>query len=231
VLTPLETTEPRRLLDERAPFLGTRREDLFDAALADDRMHRTAEPEIREQLDQIDPPHRRLVDEVLPLPAAVQPPRDRQLGVVERSVAFGVVEEQLDLAEVHRSAAARACVEHVVGLLRAQLGGRQRAGRPDDRVGDVRLAGAVWADDHGDARLEAHLDRIGERLEAAQLDRAQVHADRRLAVAADAYPGRRSFRLDLGGVFPRPAYASSAMARMSSRDIFPTSSGCAWRTC
>ena len=53
--------------------------------------------------------------------------------------------------------------------------GRQRAGRPDDRVGDVRLAGAVRPDDDGDAGLELQLERVRERLEAAQAERAQVH--------------------------------------------------------
>ena len=38
------------------------------------------------------------------------------------------------------------------------------------------LPGAVRPDDDRDPRLEAHLDRVDERLEAAQLDRLQVHA-------------------------------------------------------
>jgi hypothetical protein len=46
--------------------------------------------------------------------------------------------------------------------------GSQRARRPDDRVGDVRLAGAVRSDDHGDAGLELQLEGVRERFEAAQ---------------------------------------------------------------
>ena len=91
--------------------------------------------------------------------------------VVERGpIAVRVVEDELDLAVVRRRAARGAGEEHVVGLLGAQLGRAERAGRPDDRVGDVRLARAVRADDDGDARLEPHLDRVRERLEAAQRD-------------------------------------------------------------
>src|SRR5262249_17146880 len=56
---------------------------------------------------------------------------------------------------------------------------------PHERVGDVRLAGAVRADDDRNPRLEAYLDRVGKRLEAAQLDRLQVHAARSLPPATD----------------------------------------------
>src|SRR5581483_12180150 len=87
------------------------------------------------------------------------------------------------------AAARRAREEDVVRLLRAELARAEGAGGPADRVGDVRLAGAVRADDHADARLEAHLDRIREGLEATQLDGAEVHR-------GAGYPAPR---LSLGG--------------------------------
>src|SRR5205823_10830808 len=120
-----------------------------------------------------------------PLAAPVRPAGDGELRVVQRAVAGRVVEEQLDLTELDRAAPVRARVEHVVWLLGPQLGGSEGASRPHDRVGDVGLPGAVRPDDHGDARLETNLDRLGERLEAAQLDRAQVHERGRLASGAD----------------------------------------------
>src|SRR5207253_1099138 len=83
--------------------------------------------------------------------------------------------------------------------------------------GDVGLAGAVRADDDADARLETDLDRVGERLEAAQLDRLEVHAPRTLPRAADAACD--------------PDYASSAIASRSSRVTLPTSSGWSLVTC
>ena len=172
VLAALEAPEPGGLLEQGAAFLGLRAENLLDAALADDRVHPSAEAEIGEELDEVDAAHGRAVQEVLTFAAAVQPPRDRELGVRQRPFAFRVVEEQLDLAEVFGRAAAPSCEEDVVRLLRAELGGGQRAGRPDDRIGDVRLAGAVRTDDDGNARLETNLDRFRERLEAAQLDGA-----------------------------------------------------------
>ena len=58
VPAPLEAAEAGGLLDEPAPLLGLRAEDLLDAALADDRAHLAAEADVREQLDEIGAPHR-----------------------------------------------------------------------------------------------------------------------------------------------------------------------------
>ena len=104
VAAGLEAAEPRGLLDQRPALGGPRGEDRLDLALADDRVHPLAEPEVGEQLDEVEPPHSRPVDEVLTLAAAVQPPRDGELCVVDGQRAVGVVEEELDLAEVRRSA-------------------------------------------------------------------------------------------------------------------------------
>ena len=105
--------------------------------------------------------------------------RRRAIDTSEKSrsghVAVLVVEDELDLAVLRRLTLAATREEDVVGLLGAQLGGRQRSRCPDDRVGDVRLTGAVRADDDGDARLERELERVGKRLEAADAERAQVH--------------------------------------------------------
>src|SRR5581483_5351498 len=76
----LEAPEPRSLLDERAPLLRLRREDRLDLALPDDRVHPLPETEVGEQLDEVEPAHGRLVDEVLPLAAAMEPARDGELG-------------------------------------------------------------------------------------------------------------------------------------------------------
>ena len=167
----LELAEPCRLLHELPPLVRLGREHRLDLALADDGVHRAAEPDVGEQLDEVGAANLRLVDEVLALAAAVQPPRDRDLREVELAEAAAlVVEDELDLAALRRRPALGAVEEHVVGLLGAQLGRGQRAGRPDDRVGDVRLARAVRPDDDGDARLELQLERVRERLEAAQAD-------------------------------------------------------------
>ena len=153
--TALELAEPGGFLEQRAAVLRLGGEHGLDLPLADDRVHRTAEPDVREQLDEVDASHRRLVDEVLALAAAHEATGDRDLAVVELGeTAVLVVEDELDLAVLGRRAVAAAGEEHVVGLLGPQLRGRERARRPDDRVGDVGLARAVRADDDGDARLE-----------------------------------------------------------------------------
>ena len=133
-MTPaLELPEPGGLLDERAPILRLRREHLLDLALADDRVHRRAEPDVREDLDEVGAPHGRAVDEVLALGAAHEPARDRDLGEVEvRPGAVLVVEDELDLAVLGRLPVAAAGEEDVVGLLGAKLG-RRRASPPPRR--------------------------------------------------------------------------------------------------
>ena len=172
----LELAEAGRLLDQRAPLGRLRGEDLLDPALPDDGVHLAAEADVGQQLDDVGAAHVRPVDEILALAAAMEAPGDRELRELERPVPVLVVEEELDLGEGRGLAAVTAGVEDVVRLLRAELARAQAAGGPDDRVRDVRLPRAVRADDHGDARLEAHLDRVRKRLEAAQLDRTQMHA-------------------------------------------------------
>ena len=193
MLAALELAEPGRLLDEVAPVLGLRGQHGVDLSLRDDRVHRAAEADVREQLDEVGAAHRGLVDEVLALAAADEAARDRDLAEVDlvAEAAVLVVEDELDLAVVGRRSGRRAPEEHVVGLLGPELRRGQRAGGPDDRVGDVRLAGAVRADDDGDARLELELDRVDERLEAADPDGLEMHVSRTLT--ADA-PDCRTLR-------------------------------------
>src|SRR5207237_4129744 len=129
---------PRGALEQHAPLLRLARQDLLDLPLADHRAVAAAEARIREQLDEVGAADRRAVDEVLALAAAVEAPSDRDLAEVElleRSV--GVVEEELDLAELGRRAAGRAGEEDVVRLFGAQLVRAQAAGCPEQRVGHV----------------------------------------------------------------------------------------------
>ena len=156
----LEAAESRRLLDQGSALGRLRREDRLHLALADDRVHPLAEPEVGQQLDEVEPPDSRTIDEVLAFAAAMQPARHRELREVDGQGTVGVVEEELDLAEIRSPARAAAGEEDVVGLLGPQLGRAERAGGPANRIRDVGLAGAVRADDHADARLETDLDRV-----------------------------------------------------------------------
>src|SRR5262249_44907354 len=51
MLPPLEAAEAGGFLQQLTALFGLRAEDLLDAALADDRVHPAAEPEVGEQLD------------------------------------------------------------------------------------------------------------------------------------------------------------------------------------
>ena len=161
----LELAETGGLLDERAAILRLRGEHLLDLPLADDRVHRGAEPDVGEELDEVGPAHGRPVDEVLALAAAHEAAGDRHLAEVELPEASVlVVEDELDLAVIRGLAIPGPGEEDVVRLLGAKLGRRERARGPDDRVRDVRLAGAVRADDDRDARLEHDLERVRRRI-------------------------------------------------------------------
>jgi hypothetical protein len=218
VLAALEAAEARCLLEQCATLLRLAREDLLDAPLADDRGS-GRQAHLGEQLDQVDAPNRRPVEQILPLAAAVQPAGERDLG--ERQPGQSpvlVVEDELDLAEVRAAATGGAGEQHVVGLLGAQLGGRERARRPEQRVGDVRLPGAVRPDDDGDARLEPDLDRVRKRLEAAQAERAQVHACVSLTIGSAAASSLRARRVPASlPPAPRPSSRGRCRRRPARR--------------
>ncbi len=101
VAAALEASEPGGLLDQLAPFVRLRVEHRLDATLGDDRPQAPTETDVGQQLDEVDAAYRRLVDEVLPLPASLELAGDRNLGVGKiRPGAVGIVEQQLDFAEV-----------------------------------------------------------------------------------------------------------------------------------
>ena len=130
----LEAPEAGGFLDERAALLGLRGEDRLHLALPDDRVHALAEAEVGEQLDEVEAPYCGPVEEVLALTAAMEAARDRQLRVVDGKCPVGVVEHELDLAEVGGAAPGRAGEEDVVRLLGAELQRAERAGGPADGV-------------------------------------------------------------------------------------------------
>ena len=156
--------------------LGLGRQHLLHPSLADDRVHLMAEPgSPSSSSTSVRRTAARLI-EVLPVAASMKPARDRELAVRQRPVTGGVVEDHFDVAVIDTVRPAEPAEEDVLRLLGPEGARSQAPGRPDDGVGDVRFPRAVRPDDDGHPRLEANLDRVRERLEAAQLDRAQVHA-------------------------------------------------------
>ena len=145
-------------------------------------MHRPTEADVGQQLDEIRPAYGCLVHQVLTLATAHEAARNRNLAEVDllAEAAVLVVEHELHLAVVGGGPSVRATEEHVVGLFGTELRRRQRAGSPHDCVGNVRLTGAVRPDDDGHPRLERQLERVDERLEAADPDRLEMHVEETL---------------------------------------------------
>ena len=165
------------LLDEAAALLGRGRQDGVELALADDHVHLAADAGVGEQLLDVEQAAGLAVDRVLGAAVAEHGPRDRDLGVVDRQRAVGVVDGEDDLGAAQRRAAGGAGEDDVLHLAAAQRLGALLAHDPGEGVDDVGLAGAVGPDDAGDARLEAQGGRRREGLEAAQGQALQMHAE------------------------------------------------------
>ena len=95
------------LLDEAAPVLGGRVQDRVELALPDDHVHLAADAGVAEQLLDVEQPARRAVDGVLRAAVAEHGPADRDLGVLDRQRAVGVVDGQQHLGAAQRRAAGR----------------------------------------------------------------------------------------------------------------------------
>ena len=215
VAAPLELPETCRLLHERSPLLGLRGEDLLDLALRDDRARCAAEADVRQQLHEVGAPNGGPVDQVLPLAAPVQATHDGDFRGQGGQRVVRVVEHELHLAVGRRLAGSRTREQHVVGLFGAELIGAEAPRRPEQRVCDIGLPGPVRPDDHGDAGLEANLDRFREGLEAADADGAEMHAAGTLVTRADSATGRRGpSRVP---VWPLPAPRPSSRSRRRRR--------------
>ena len=176
------------LLDEAAALLGGRAQHGVELALADDDVHLAAEPGVGEQLLDVEQAAGRAVDGVLGAAAAEHRAGDRHLGVVDRQRAVGVVDGEADLGAAERRAARGAGEDDVLHLAAAQALGALLTHDPGERVDDVGLAGAVGADDAGDARLEAQRRRRGEGLEPLEGQRLEVHGEVSALVGRPARP-------------------------------------------
>src|SRR6187549_1529508 len=167
--------EPRRLLDQQPPLARLGVDDRLDPALADHRVHLAAEVGVGEDLDDVDEAAASAVQPVAAVAGAVEPALDRDLGELRRGAPLAVVDRHLDLGGAALADALAAGRDHVLHRGAADRAGALLAERPEHRVGDVALAGAVGADDDADARRELQARALGERLEPLHLDRLQIH--------------------------------------------------------
>ena len=170
--------EAGRLLDQQPPVARLRGHDRLDAALRDDRVRLLAEARVGEHLDHVRQAAARTVEPVPALAGAIQAPHDRDLAERQVDGPVGVVEHDLDLGRAARLDAAASAEDDVLHRLAAHGERRLLAHRPQHRVGDVRLARAVRADDDADARAEVQARPVGEGLEALQRERLQAHRAR-----------------------------------------------------
>ena len=162
--------ETGRLLDQEAPFARFGVDDRLDPALADHRVHLAAEVGVGEHLGDVDEAAAGAVEAVAALAGAIERALDRDLGELGGGAALGVVDRHLDFGEAALADALAAGRDHVLHRGAADRARALLAQRPEHRVGDVRLAGAVGADDHADAGRELQPRPLGERLEPLHLD-------------------------------------------------------------
>ena len=171
-----ELEDARRFLDDRPPLLGPRVQHRVELALPDDHVLLAADARVGEQLLDVEQPARRAVDHVLGVAGAEQRAGDRHLGELDRQQPGGVVDRERHLGPAERGPVGGAGEDDVVHLGAAQRPRALGAEHPGDRVDDVRLAGAVRADDDAHARLELERRLVREGLEALQRQRLQEHA-------------------------------------------------------
>jgi hypothetical protein len=172
-------SQPGGLLDEEPPVSRLGVDDLLDPALADHRVHLAAEVRVGERLDHVDEPATCPVESILALAVATEPAANGDLGEIIRNRPVSVVQHHLDLRVAARRLALAPGEDHVLHRLAPN---RQRAlltEGPKHRVGDVRLAATVRANDHADPRREHEPGALREGLEALHRDGAQVHGNGR----------------------------------------------------
>ena len=201
-------SEACSLLDQEAALAWPRHHDLLDLPLGDHRVHLLAEARVGEHFDHVDEPAARAVQAVLALTVAPQAAHDRDLGEVDVEGPVTVVDHDLHLGGVRAMHPVRAREDHVLHRLPAHRERRLLAERPQHGVGDVRLAGAVRADDDRHAGAELELGPAWEGLEALHRNRAQVHYE-----AASSSSASRACRAASCSaaffVFPSPRPSSS----------------------
>ena len=196
------------LLDEATSLLGRRAQHGVELPLPDDDVHLATDAGVGEQLLDVEQPARGAVDRVLRAAVAEHRAADRHLGVVDRQRAVGVVDRHRHLGAAQGRTTRGAGEDDVLHLAAPQGLGPLLPHDPGERVDDIGLARAVGPDDARDARLEPHVGRRGERLEALEGEALDVHE--RGAPRADG--GR------VGAGVGRPVRATLLSGRITPRE-------------
>src|SRR5690606_25457414 len=136
--------------------------------------HLAADAGVGEEVLDVEEAAAVAVDLVLAFAGAEHAAGDGDLGVVDGDGAVGVVDGERDLGAAERGTAGGAGEDDVLHLAASQGFRALLAQDPGDGVDDVGLAGAVGADDAGDAGLEAQGRGRGEGFESLQREALEV---------------------------------------------------------
>ena len=162
-------------VDERAALLGREAEHLIDHALAHDGVAVLADVGLLEEVVEVAQADAGAVQQVLGVAVTIGAAADLDLAVVEGEPAVAVVEGERDLGHAEGRAVAGAGEDDVLLLAGAEEAQALLAEHPADGIGDVALAGAVGADDGGDAGAELEGGLRGEALESLEREAFDVH--------------------------------------------------------
>ena len=166
--------DPGRFLDEHAPLVRLRGEDVIELLLIHHRVRTRVRAGAGEEVEDIAQAGGVLVEEVLALAGAVEAPAHRDLGPRHRQHTV-VAEGQLGFGEAHRLPRRRAVEDQVFHALAAQRFRALLAECPADRLRDVALAASVGTDDRGDSGGDLDGGFFGERFEAVKRDGLEAH--------------------------------------------------------
>ena len=198
-------TDAGDLLEQGAPLLGSEGERLVDHPLADEQECVVGEMSRVEQVDEVAQADPALVEEVVVLARAVQPPSELEHLEVHRQEPVGVVEHERHVRHPLRRPLVRARPDDVLRFARTERP-TLLAERPAQRIREIALAGSIRPDDGADPGPELDARALGERLEPlqAQGQESRLGGTRpggHVVTARDPWRGRPP---GAGGRAPRP---------------------------
>ena len=170
-LPALELHDADRLIEEVTTLLRLTGEDLVDLALSDDGVAVLTDTGIVEKLVDVLQTTLGAVQHVLGLARAVETTGNCHLVVVDIQDTVGIIEGDRHEGGALRAAKLRAGEDDVLHGASTQLLHLLLTEYPAYRVGDVRLTGAVRADDARDALTEIQDRLVRKGLEALNLNR------------------------------------------------------------
>ena len=164
-----ESGDARRLFKDLPTVGGLYRQNLIDAALADDGVALPAQTGIHKQLVDVLEAHGAAVDVVLTLPGAVVTAGDHHLALLHVKEVIGVIQDQGDLGVARLLTLGGTAENHVLHLSAPEHTGGLFPHDPADGVGDIGFSRSVGPHNGGDIRPKGQHRLVWEGLEALDL--------------------------------------------------------------